>query len=285
MSNKYLQFLKEYIKEYIIVTLACIVMSFNINYFFVGNKLAQGGVSGLSLIIHYLTNIDVSYLYFALNIPLIILAYIFLGKNFLLKTLYATFILSIFLKIFASFSEPLDDILLAAIFGGAVNGIAIGIVFYAGGSTGGIDIIAKIINKYTGIPISKILLTTDFIVLSMVAFIFGKVIFMYTLISLIVSSKLIDIIQEGIHSAKGIIIITNKEDELRKKIMEDIRRGLTLIDAKGAYTQKKVGMIYCVVGKYQLMKVKTMVKEIDPSAFMIVSDVHEVIGKGFLDNK
>ena len=281
MSNKYLQF----IKEYIIVALACVVMAFNINYFFVGNKLAEGGVSGLSLIIHYLSNIDVSYLYFALNIPLIILAYIFLGKNFLLKTLFATFILSVFLKVFASFSEPLDDILLAAIFGGAINGIAIGIVFYAGGSTGGIDIIAKIINKYTGIPISRILLTTDFIVLSMVAVIFGKVIFMYTLISLVISSKMIDIIQVGIYSAKGVTIITTKEDEIRKRIMEDTGRGITLIDARGGYTQKEIGMLYCVVGQYQLIKVKTIVKEVDPSAFMIVADVHEVIGNGFLVNK
>ena len=281
MSNKYLQFFK----EYIIVALACMVMAFNTSYFFIGNKLAQGGVSGLSLIIHYLSNIDMSYLYFALNIPLIILAYIFLGKNFLLKTLFATFVLSVFLKIFASLSEPLEDILLAAIFGGAINGIAIGIVFYAGGSTGGIDIIAKIINKYTGIPISRILLTTDFIVLSMVAVIFGKVIFMYTLISLVISSKMIDIIQVGIYSAKGVTIITTKEDEIRKRIMEDTGRGITLIDARGGYTQKEVGMLYCVVGQYQLIKVKTIVKEVDPSAFMIVADVHEVIGNGFLVNK
>ncbi|WP_314319991.1 YitT family protein [Fusobacterium pseudoperiodonticum] len=281
MSNKYLQF----IKEYIIVALACVVMAFNINYFFVGNKLAEGGVSGLSLIIHYLSNIDVSYLYFALNIPLIILAYIFLGKNFLLKTFFATFVLSVFLKVFASFSEPLDDILLAAIFGGAINGIAIGIVFYAGGSTGGMDIVAKIVNKYTGIPISRILLVTDFIVLSIVAVIFGKVIFMYTLISLVISSKMIDIIQVGIYSAKGVTIITTKEDEIRKRIMEDTGRGITLIDAKGGYTQKEIGMLYCVVGQYQLIKVKTIVKEVDPSAFMIVADVHEVIGNGFLVNK
>ena len=281
MSNKYLQF----IKEYIIVALACVVMAFNINYFFVGNKLAEGGVSGLSLIIHYLSNIDVSYLYFALNIPLIILAYIFLGKNFLLKTLFATFVLSVFLKVFASFSEPLDDILLAAIFGGAINGIAIGIVFYAGGSTGGMDIVAKIVNKYMGIPISRILLATDFIVLSMVAVIFGKVIFMYTLISLILSSKMIDIIQVGIYSAKGVTIITTKEDEIRRRIMEDTKRGITLIDAKGGYTQKEIGMLYCVVGQYQLIRVKTIVKEVDPSAFMIVADVHEVIGNGFLVNK
>ena len=117
----------------------------------------------------------------------------------------------------------------------------------------------------------------------MVAVIFGKVIFMYTLISLVISSKMIDIIQVGIYSAKGVTIITTKEDEIRKRIMEETKRGITLIDAKGGYTQ--IGMLYCVVGQYQLIRVKTIVKEVDPSAFMIVADVHEVIGNGFLVNK
>ena len=270
------------LKECFIVSIACIIMAFNTNYFYLGNKLAQGGVSGLSLIIHYITEIDISYIYFALNIPLIIVAYIFIGKDFVFKTLFATIILTIFLKVFGSFRGPIDDILMASIFGGGINGIAIGIIFYAGGSSGGTDIIAKIINKHYGIAIGKTLLTIDFIILSMVAFIFGKVIFMYTLISLLVSSKMIDIIQEGIYSAKGVTIITNKVEELRKKIMEDTGRGITLINEKGAYTQKEIGMLYCVVGKYQLMKVKSIVKEIDPMAFMIVNQVHEVIGKGFL---
>ena len=278
LSDKFIKIFK----ECSIVTIACIVMAFNINYFFLGNKLGQGGVSGLSLILHYLTNIDISYIYLALNIPLIIVAYIFIGKNFVFKTLFATIILTIFLKVFGSFRGPIDDILMASIFGGGINGIAIGIIFYAGGSSGGTDIIAKIINQHYGIAIGKVLLTIDFIILSMVAFIFGKVIFMYTLISLLVSSKMIDIIQEGIYSAKGVTIITNRGEELRKKIMEDTGRGITLINAKGAYTQKEIGMLYCVVGKYQLMKVKSIVKEIDPMAFMIVSQVHEVIGKGFL---
>ena len=270
------------LKECFIVSIACIIMAFNTNYFYLGNKLAQGGVSGLSLIIHYTTNIDISYIYLALNIPLIIIAYIFIGKDFVFKTLFATIMLTIFLKVFGTFRGPIDDILMASIFGGGINGIAIGIIFYAGGSSGGTDIIAKIINKNYGIAIGKTLLTIDFIILSMVAFIFGKVIFMYTLISLLVSSKMIDIIQEGIYSAKGVTIITNKVEELRKKIMEDTGRGITLINAKGAYTQKEIGMLYCVVGKYQLMKVKSIVKEIDPMAFMIVNQVHEVIGKGFL---
>ena len=270
------------LKECFIVSIACIIMAFNTNYFYLGNKLAQGGVSGLSLIIHYTTNIDISYIYLALNIPLIIIAYIFIGKDFVFKTLFATIMLTIFLKVFGTFRGPIDDILMASIFGGGINGIAIGIIFYAGGSSGGTDIIAKIINKNYGIAIGKTLLTIDFIILSMVAFIFGKVIFMYTLISLLVSSKMIDIIQEGIYSAKGVTIITNRADELRKKIMEDTGHGITLINAKGAYTQKEIGMLYCVVGKYQLMKVKSIVKEIDPMAFMIVNQVHEVIGKGFL---
>ena len=278
LSDKFIKIFK----ECSIVTIACIIMAFNINYFFLGNKLGQGGVSGLSLILHYLTNIDISYIYLGLNIPLIVIAYIFIGKNFVFKTLFATLVLTIFLKVFGTFRGPIDDILMASIFGGGINGIAIGTIFYAGGSSGGTDIIAKIINKHYGIAIGKVLLTIDFIILSMVAFIFGKVIFMYTLISLLVSSKMIDIIQEGIYSAKGVTIITNKVEELRKKIMEDTGRGITLINAKGAYTQKEIGMLYCVVGKYQLMKVKNIVKEIDPEAFMIVNQVHEVVGKGFL---
>jgi len=278
LSDKFIKIFK----ECSIVTIACIVMAFNINYFFLGNKLGQGGVSGLSLILHYLTNIDISYIYLGLNIPLIVIAYIFIGKNFVFKTLFATIILTIFLKIFGSFRGPIDDILMASIFGGGINGIAIGIIFYAGGSSGGTDIIAKIINKHYGIAIGKTLLTIDFIILSMVAFIFGKVIFMYTLISLLVSAKMVDVIQEGIYSAKGVTIITNKVEELRKKIMEDTGRGITLINAKGAYTQKEIGMLYCVVGKYQLIKVKSIVREVDPEAFMIVNQVHEVVGKGFL---
>ena len=206
LSDKFIKIFK----ECSIVTIACIVMAFNINYFFLGNKLGQGGVSGLSLILHYLTNIDISYIYLGLNIPLIIIAYIFIGKNFVFKTLFATLVLTIFLKVFGTFRGPIDDILMASIFGGGINGIAIGIIFYAGGSSGGTDIIAKIINKHYGIAIGKVLLTIDFIILSMVAFIFGKVIFMYTLISLLVSAKMIDIIQEGIYSAKVVTIITNK---------------------------------------------------------------------------
>lgn len=271
----------EILKTYIITTLGCIILAFSINYFFAANKLAQGGVSGISLMIFYFTKINISYIYLALNIPLILASYKFLGKDFTIKTLYATLVLTIFLKLFSNMGEPMEDILVASIFGGALSGIGVGIIFMAGGSSGGLDIIAKIVNKYKGISIAKVLLSLDFIILSFVAILFKKDIFLYTLISVIVGSKMIDIIQEGIYSAKGVTIVTNKSCEIKERIYSDLKRGVTLIQGKGGYTDNDFDIIYCIVGKYQLINLKNLVKEIDKNAFMTITHVHEVVGNGF----
>ena len=156
-----------------------------------------------------------------------------------------------------------------------------GLLFISGGSSGGTDIIAKIINKYTGITIGKIILFLDFLILSVIAFLFGKNVFMYTLIALAVSSKLIDIIQEGISSAKSVTIITSEPDEIKERIMDEVGRGVTILSGRGGYTNNHMDIIHCIIGKYQLIKVKTIVKEVDPKAFMTVNHVNEVIGNGF----
>lgn len=272
---------KDTVKNYTITTLGCAILAFAINYFYLANKLAEGGVAGIALIIHYLTGLDLSYLYFILNIPLIIIGYKFIGKDFIAKTLYATLSLTVFLKLFQNFQGQMEDILVASIFAGALGGLGMGILFMAGGSSGGTDIIAKIINKYMGIPISKVVLGIDLIILSFVAVIFGKNIFMYTLIALTVSSKMIDIIQEGLTSAKGVTIITNCPDAMKERIMEEVGRGVTIISGRGGFSNKDLDIIYCIVGKYQLIKVKNIVREMDKNAFMTVSYVHEVIGEGF----
>lgn len=271
----------ENIKTYILTTIGCIIIAFSMNYFFAANKLAQGGVSGISLMIFYFTKINIGYIYLAINIPLILASYKFLGKDFTLKTLYATLVLTVFLKLFSNMGEPMNDILVASIFGGGLSGIGVGIIFMAGGSSGGIDIIAKIVNKYKGISIAKVMLSLDLLVLSFVAILFEKDIFLYTLISVIVASKMIDIIQEGIYSAKGVTIVTSKSTEIKERIYSDLRRGVTLIQGKGGYTDSDFDIIYCVVGKYQLINLKNLVKEIDKNAFMSISLVHEVIGNGF----
>ena len=264
-----------------------LLSSIAVNFFFQPGHVYSSGATGLAQVLSALSvrtlgfEIPVSLTFYAINIPLLILAWYKIGHKFTIFTFITVTMSSLFIQVMPHVTLT-EDPLINAIFGGLVMGTGIGFGLKSRISSGGTDIIAKIINKRFGIAIGKILLTIDFIILSMVAFIFGKIIFMYTLISLLVSAKMVDVIQEGIYSAKGVTIITNKAEELRKKIMEDTGRGLTLINAKGAYTQKEIGMLYCVVGKYQLMKVKSIVKEIDPEAFMIVNQVHEVVGKGFL---
>lgn len=278
MKNKYFTL----IKEYGLIVVGCIIVSFSMNYFYLGNKLAQGGLSGISLIVYYLTGIEISYLYFLFNVPLLILGYKFLGKKFISKTIFCTIVLTIFLKLFSGLRGPGDDILIGSIYAGALSGIGIGLIFFTGGSSGGTDIIAKIANKYKGIPIGKMLFLMDCIILSVVALVLGRRVFMYTMISVVVSSKVIDLFQAGMMSAKSINIITRKPDIISKRIIEEVKRGVTILNGKGGYTGKDVTLVYCIAGKYQLVKIKNIVKEEDPDAFMTIGEVHEVMGVGFI---
>ncbi len=239
MINKYFKILK----QYMLITIGCTIVAFSMNYFYLANKLAQGGLSGISLTIHYLTGIEISHLYILLNIPMLILGYKFLGKEFVYKTIYGTIILTIFLKLFSGMRGPGDDILIGSIYAGAVTGMGVGILFFAGGSSGGMDIVAKIINKYHGIPIGKIIFFIDCIILSGVALILGRRVFMYTMISVVVYSKVIDLFQEGMIGAKSINIITKKPNIISKRIIEEAGRGVTKLSGKGGYTDKDLTLL------------------------------------------
>lgn len=269
------------IKELTLITLACFLLGFSMNYFYISNHLAEGGVAGISLILHYLTDIPVSYLYLAINLPLLLISWIYLGKEFSIKTIYGTLLLSFTINLFSSYRTPIPDLLLSAFFGGALVGISVGMIFMAGGSTGGTDIIAKIITRYRGLPVGKALLLMDFCILSAVAFLFGKLIFMYTLIAVIISSKTIDLMQEGIDEAKGIFIITSKPDEINLAISEELGRGITFFRGEGGFTGKELKIVYCVISKYQLIRLKKIVRNIDSQAFISIVAVHEVLGNGF----
>ena len=269
------------IRDYCYISFACALMGFAMNYFYISNKLAEGGVAGISLILHYLTNIPMSYLYLTINLPLLVISWKFLGKDFSIKTIYGTFTLSFFIQFFSYFRTPIPDFLLASLFGGALVGISLGIIFISGGSSGGTDIIAKLIHRYFGVPIGKTLLILDFIILSFVAFLFGQLIFMYTLIAVTVTSEMIDFIQEGIDEAKGIFIITSKPQEIKSAIIEQIGRGVTFLHGEGGFSGENLKILYCVVGKYQLLPLKKIVKNLDSRAFVTVTNVHEVLGNGF----
>lgn len=274
---------KELMKDILLITVGAFIYAFGVNYFFVANKLADGGLAGISVILHYLFNFNISITYLILNIPLIIMGYKLIGGQFILKTFYGTAMTSLAFRVFQNYLGVMEDKLIASIFGGLIIGIGLGTIFVGGGSSGGSDILVKILNKYFDIPIGKAFLALDFLVLSVLGLLFGKDIFMYTLVGLFISTKAIDFIQDGLDTAKAVIIISDESEKIKDEIMKETGRGVTILNARGGYTNDTKNVLYCIVGRYEVTLVKRIVKNIDRKAFMSISEVSEVLGEGFKD--
>ena len=272
---------KEWVKDIVLIGAGAFIYAFGVNYFFVANKLADGGLSGIVTILHYLFNFDIGITYFILNIPLIILGYKLIGGQFILKTFYGTFMTSLAFKVFAGYLGPMDDKLIASIFGGLIIGIGLGVIFVGGGSSGGSDILVKILNKYFDVPIGKAFLMLDMVVLTMLGILFGRDIFMYTLVGLFISTKAIDVIQDGVDKAKAMMIISDKSDEIKEEIMKQTSRGVTILKGYGGYTGSEKNIVHCIVGRYEVTTVKRIVRNIDKRAFVSITEVSEVLGEGF----
>ncbi len=274
---------KELFKDISLITIGAFIYAFGVNYFFVANKLADGGLAGISVILHYLFNFNISITYMILNVPLIIMGYKLIGGKFILKTFYGTMMTSVAFRVFENYLGPMNDKLIASIFGGLTIGIGLGTMFVGGGSSGGSDILVKILNKYFDIPVGKAFLALDFFVLSALGILFGKDIFMYTLVGLFISTKAIDFIQDGIDTAKAMMIISDKSHEIKEEIMKQTGRGVTLINARGGYTDTEKDVIYCIMGRYEVTTVKRIVRNLDRKAFISITEVSEVLGEGFKD--
>lgn len=283
MNNKILK----YLKEYLIITVGCFFYAVSINYFFISNHLAEGGVAGICLILFYLFKLPVGIMYFVINIPLLIMGWKLVGRDFLFKTLYGTSCLSFLITLTETWKGPSNDIMLGSIYGGVLIGIGLGLIFMVNGSTGGTDVVARILNRYFDIPLGRTMLILDVVILGIAAIFFGKEIVMYTLISMAIVSKAIDYFQDGYTKAKGITIISSKSEEIKERIMNETGRGTTIIKGEGGFTGNEMDLLFCVVSKFEVTKVKTIVKETDSFAFLTISDVSEVLGEGFkaLNNK
>ena len=283
MNNKILK----YLKEYLIITVGCFFYAVSINYFFISTHLAEGGVAGSCLILFYLFKLPVGIMYFVINIPLLIMGWKLVGRDFLFKTLYGTSCLSFLITLTKTWKGPSNDIMLGSIYGGVLIGIGLGLIFMVNGSTGGTDVVARILNRYFDIPLGRTMLILDVVILGIAAIFFGKEIVMYTLISMTIVSKAIDYFQDGYTKAKGITIISSKSEEIKERIMNETGRGTTIIKGEGGFTGNEIDLLFCVVSKFEVTKVKTIVKETDSFAFLTISDVSEVLGEGFkaLNNK
>ena len=278
--------MKQNIKEYGIITLGVILVAVALEYFFIPNNLAAGGVSGLAVVIsHYFPSLTVGVLTLIMNIILFVIAFIVVGGDFGLKTIYASFGLSFLLWFMDAFIHPqalTTDLLISSVFGTVLTAIGLAMVFNVNASTGGTDILAKILNKYTSFNMGISLLCVDFLVTFLGAITFGVDKGFYALLSVLLNGPLIDKIISLLNKKKEITIISDKNEEIAKFIMTELRSGCTALEGSGLYSKQEKKIIYSVLSKKELEKLKQFIECVDSEAFYTIGQIEEVQGKDFL---
>lgn len=276
---------RENIKEFALITIGILLVAISVVYFFEPNNIAAGGITGLAIVInHYIPFISIGPLVLMMDAILFIVALIILGAKFGAKTIYSSFLLSTSMWIMQTFIpiNITNDLMLATIFGTLISAAGMAIVFNANASTGGTDIIAKILNKFFHIEIGKSLLIVDFLVTLLGAVTFGINIGLYGLLAVIINGVVIDNIIAGFKTKSEITIISEKNKEISKFILDDLERGCTFIKGIGGFTGKDTSILYTVLDRNEFIKLKNKIREMDKNAFITVGEVHEVMGEGFM---
>lgn len=277
---------KKTILEYLGVILGSFILAVGLIAFLIPNKIAAGGVSGLATISFYLTGLPVGVTMLIFNIPLFLISMKELGVKVGIKSLAGTIALSFFIDMLTPFIPPsTQNPLLAALYGGIMSGLGLGIVFRSKGTTGGTDLGAALLHKYFKSSIGMSLLAIDGIVIILAGIVFNVEAALFALITVFVTSKVIDVVQEGISYTRAAYIISEKNSEIADTINRVLERGVTSLMGKGTFTDTERQVLLCVVSQREVTGLKDLVYDIDPSAFMIVSDVHEVLGEGFKEPK
>ena len=267
--------------DYIFVLIGSFFIAVAFNAFLLPNNIASGGVAGISTITKALFDWEPSIVQWALNVPLFIAGVLILGKNFGIKSFVGTVVLPFFVYLTRDLSVATDNSLLAAIFGGTLVGIGIGIVFKGRASTGGIDLAAQILHKYTRIPLGVCVALLDGMIVLTATLVFSLEEGLFALIALFLTSRTIDFVQVGFNTSKTLIIITKEPDKVRQALLEDIDRGVTLLKGSGGYTNEERKVLMCVVQQNEFSKTAQVVRSIDMDAFVVVMNATEVLGEGF----
>ena len=277
---------KGLIKNLILMFLGSIVYAASFQFILLPNSVPTGGISGISMIINKFTGFPIGTLIIILNIPLFILAWKKLGFKFMLSSLLGTFISSVCIDVFAFVPYTLtNDPFLTCIFGGVIYGAGLGIIYRGGATTGGSDIIAKLIRvRYPFMNFGTAMLILDIIIISLYAVIFDKMeSAMYALVTMFLSSKMIDLVLYGADVAKLCIIISDHGDAVRDFIFESLDRGVTFLHGSGGFSEKEKKIVMCAIRPQQIVELRTSIKNIAPDAFIIITDSREVFGDGFSD--
>ena len=266
-----------------VIAAGAVLMGVALSVFMVPFKIAPGGVSGLATVLHYLTGLRVSVLIPLINIPIFIIGIIRLERDFLVKSVFGTVVLSIATETTAILPPPTSDPLISAVFGGAVMGIGISAVLSRGGTTGGTDILVLVIRRsFSEVSVGRLYLLIDGAVIAMagLAFSSGEVIF-YSAVSLVVSTYMTDAALEGLNLARLVYIISDSNREICDRIYAELKRGVTGLNSVSMYSGRSGRILMCVIRKGQLSKLKKIIQDIDKDAFVIICDAKEVMGSGF----
>lgn len=276
--------LKRKIIEYIGMTVGSFLIALALTVFLVPNRIAAGGISGLATVIFYLTNFPIGITMLVFNIPLFLASMKIMGTGFGLKTIYGILTFSFFTDLLQPNVVALtDDLLLASIYGGVLGGIGLGIVFRSRGTTGGTDMIATLINYFTGITVGEGLLIADGIVVALAGIFFNIEVALYAAVTIFITSQTIDVVQEGLHIKKAVLIISDQAEEINKKIVNDLNRGTTKFKGEGGFTGSEKKVLMSIISRTEVSSLKKIVAEIDKDAFVVISNANEVIGEGFAE--
>ncbi len=271
------------------LALGTALYAFGLQYFILPNTLMEGGVTGISILLNYIAGIPVSLSTLAINMPLFVIGWRKLGGKAMVLTIGGVVLLSFFLWVLEQAVKlgwliPFTtdrDFILVVLYAGLTLGAGLGLVFRAGGTTGGVDIIARLLYRAKGWSMGQIILSLDVLILSASLIFIPKEKVLYTLVSTFIASKIIDFIQDGAYAAKAFTIISNAPEKLAAAIGHELERGVTLMPAVGAYSKEARTVLYCVVSRYEIRKLKSLVRQHDKRAFIVISDVHDVLGEGF----
>ncbi|CAM3945166.1 YitT family protein [Cohnella lubricantis] len=282
---------RETIRTWLMMALGAALYAFGIEYFILPNLLMEGGVTGITVLLQYAANLPPSITTIVINLPLFVIGWRKLGRESMIYTIGGTLMLSLFLWIWEQLIErgwlvpfkTSQDFILVVLYAGVTLGAGLGLVFRSGGTTGGVDIIARIVHRWRGWSMGQIILAMDIVILGSALLFIPKEKVLYTLVSVFISSRVIDFIQEGAYAAKAFNILCKEPEKLASIITKELERGVTLLPAIGAYSGTNRMMVYCVVSRFEIRKLKSLVRQHDRQAFIVIADVHDVLGEGFRD--
>lgn len=279
------EFSWEALRDYLLITGGAILQALGLVLFLVPSHLASGGVSGLAQIINYYTSWPIGVMVIIGNLPLFVLGWRFLGgPRFALRTAFAVVIFSVATDLLTLFVSPdglTGDVVLNTLYGGLISGVGFGLVYRGRGTSGGSDILSRILNYWRGISISQSYLITDAVIILLAGLAFGWDKALYALVVLYVSGIAAEAITQGSNVVRTALIITNNPDAVAEQILNEMKRGVTLIPARGGYTGTERTVLYCVVSRSEIVQIKSLVREADPRAFMVIGQAHEALGEGF----